>query len=297
MPIDSTLSVLDPLNYPETTPHLKAVLPMTNMRTESLEKQSKRLKVSSYLTRGNQATSRLTIFQTGQASSESSVRIRDNQRRSRARRKEYIQDLENRLQKFQAEGVRATREVQEAGRKMAVENSLLRSLLTLHGVSDQRVEEYLKAHTTHTPSSFSDAALSRLQSRHSPRPKPLNNERNVLSPRQTTMAPTSSAPSWIPDTDQQVAMSIDQSQSSEGDSELSVQFDSPAPDLLPLQSSSKHEHYIQSGQCTPCETAAGIISSMRSYPDIQEVRSELGCQSSASCMVKNMDIFQLLNER
>lgn len=42
-------------------------------------------------------------------------RIRDNQRRSRARRKEYIQDLEQRLHKFQTERIHATREVQEAG--------------------------------------------------------------------------------------------------------------------------------------------------------------------------------------
>lgn len=267
------------------------------MRTESSEKQSKRLKVSSCLTRGNICHPgplwRLTIFQTDQASSQSSVRIRDNQRRSRARRKEYVQELEQRLQKFQAEGVRATREVQEAGQKMAVENSLLRSLLTLHGVSDRRVEEYLKTHTTHTSSSHSNAALARLQSRQSPRPRPFNDP----SPKQNVMAPTSVAPSWSPTIDQQVAVPVDQSQSSEGDSELDVPFDSPGPGPSALQPPNRHVDYIQSGQCTPCETAAGIISSMRSYPDMQEVRSELGCQSSASCMVKNMDIFQLLNER
>lgn len=236
--------------------------------------------------------------------SSSSVRIRDNQRHSRARRKEYIQDLEQRLQKFQTEGIHATREVQEAGRKVAVENSLLRSLLVLHGVSDQRVQEYLRAHTAaiSLPTSRSEAVLvAQSHSGQSPRlntvdsggPSPSNYERNDPSPERTATEPTSSTSSSSPVTYQQVAIS---SQISDGDLELSVPFDSPTPDTSTLQPPNRHQDSRQSGQCTPCETAAGIVSSMRSYPDMQDVRSELGCQSSASCMVKNMDIFQLLNE-
>lgn len=234
----------------------------------------------------------------------SSVRIRDNQRRSRARRKEYIQDLEQRLQKFQTEGIQATQEVQEAGRKMAVENSLLRSLLILHGVSDQRVQEYLRAQTAGIPlpTSRSEAVLVvRSHSGQSPRlntvdsggPRLSNYERNDPSAERTATEPTSSTSSSSPITYQHLAIS--DSQISDGDSELNVPLDS-TPDTSTLQLPSRYRDSRQSGQCTPCETAAGIISSMRSYSDIQDVRSELGCQSSASCMVKNMDIFQLLNE-
>jgi hypothetical protein len=50
-----------------------------------------------------------------------------------------------------------------------------------------------------------------------------------------------------------------------------------------------------SGRSTPCETAARIITSMHSYTDARDVRSELGCESGAECMVRNMDIFQLLD--
>lgn len=228
----------------------------------------------------------------------SSVRIRDNQRRSRARRKEYIQDLEQRLHKFQTEGIHATREVQEAGRKVAVENSLLRSLLILHGVSDQRVQEYLRAHTADIslpmPRSRSHLGQSpRLSIVDSGGPSPLSYKRND-SPERTATEPTSSTLSSRPFTYQQVAIS--DSQISDGKSELSFPFDSPTSDTSTLRPHNKHQDSRQSGQCTPCETAAGIISSMRSYPDMQDVRSELGCQSSASCMIKNMDIFQLLNE-
>ncbi|KAK2748439.1 hypothetical protein FQN55_004378 [Onygenales sp. PD_40] len=74
-----------------------------------------------------------------------SVRIRDNQRRSRARRKEYLQDLEKRVHKFEQEGVTATIEVQAAAKKVARQNELLRSLLRLKGVSEGEVEGYLAA--------------------------------------------------------------------------------------------------------------------------------------------------------
>lgn len=235
----------------------------------------------------------------------SSVRIRDNQRRSRARRKEYIQDLEKRLHKFQTEGIHATREVQEAGRKVAVENSLLRSLLILHGVSDQRVQEYLRAHTADIflPMPRSEVVqearshlgkFPRLSIVDSGGPSPSSYKRNDPPSEGTATESTTSTLSSSPVTYQQVAIS--NSQIPDGDSEPSVPFDSSTSDTTTLQPPDMHQGSRQSGQCTPCETAAGIISSMRSYPEMQDVRSELGCQSSASCMIKNMDIFQLLNE-
>ena len=235
----------------------------------------------------------------------SSVRIRDNQRRSRARRKEYIQDLEKRLHKYQTEGIHATREVQEAGRKVAVENSLLRSLLILHGVSDQRVQEYLRAHRADIflPIPRSDVVQEeRSHLGQSPRlsivdsggPSPTSYKRNDPPPERTATEPTSSTLSLSPAIHQQV--DISDSQISDGDSELSVPFDSSTSNTSRLHPPNTHQDSRQSGQCTPCETAAGIISSMRSYPDMQDVRSELGCQSSASCMIRNMDIFQLLNK-
>ncbi|KAE8390144.1 hypothetical protein BDV23DRAFT_183837 [Aspergillus alliaceus] len=77
-----------------------------------------------------------------------SQRIRDNQRRSRARRKEYIQNLEQRLHRFEVLGVQATQQVQAAGRKVVMENTHLRSLLKLHGVTDQDIQEYLAARSS-----------------------------------------------------------------------------------------------------------------------------------------------------
>ncbi|KAJ5731742.1 uncharacterized protein N7483_006250 [Penicillium malachiteum] len=240
----------------------------------------------------------LTIAQTDRMSS--SVRIRDNQRRSRARRKEYIQDLEQRLRKFETEGIQATREVQEAGRKVAVENRLLRSLLILNDVSDQTVQEYLRAHTADIslPTSRSEAVLlARSHLGQSPRSNtvdsgeriPSNYGRNDSSPERTVTEPSLSTSSSSPVPHPRLA--VPDTQISDRDP-----LDSPTPGTSTLLPPSGHQESGQSGQYTSCETAAGIISSMRSYPNMQDVRSELGCQSSSSCMVKNMDIFQLLNE-
>ncbi|KAF6831160.1 hypothetical protein CMUS01_07438 [Colletotrichum musicola] len=70
-------------------------------------------------------------------------RIRDNQRRSRARKKEYLQNLENRLRECQLQGVTASAEVQQAARRVAEENQKLRQLLGNLGVSGDRVDQYL----------------------------------------------------------------------------------------------------------------------------------------------------------
>lgn len=73
------------------------------------------------------------------------ARIRDNQRRSRARRKEYVQDLEARLRKVELQGVEAATEIQIAARRVADENRRLRALLGRHGVGDDAIERYLVA--------------------------------------------------------------------------------------------------------------------------------------------------------
>ncbi|USP75910.1 hypothetical protein yc1106_03184 [Curvularia clavata] len=75
----------------------------------------------------------------------SSIRIRENQRRSRNQRKELIQDLQRRVQEYELKGVAATQEMQRAARKVAEENSRLRSLLASRGVTRDEVEAYLRS--------------------------------------------------------------------------------------------------------------------------------------------------------
>ena len=77
------------------------------------------------------------------------ARIRDNQRRSRARRKEYLQELENSLRQCELQGVEASSEIQAAARRVAEENKKLRAMLSYHGVQNDSIEMFL---TTSPPS-------------------------------------------------------------------------------------------------------------------------------------------------
>lgn len=78
-------------------------------------------------------------------SSAAAVRIRENQRRSRARRKEYVEGMQRKLQDFEGKGVSATLEMQQAARDVAIENSRLRLLLAHSGVNIDAVENFLQS--------------------------------------------------------------------------------------------------------------------------------------------------------
>ncbi|KAF2129452.1 hypothetical protein P153DRAFT_385661 [Dothidotthia symphoricarpi CBS 119687] len=67
------------------------------------------------------------------------ARIRDNQRRSRARRKEYLHELEIKLRSCEQAGIEASSEIQSAARRVLDENKKLRALLYERGVSEQEL--------------------------------------------------------------------------------------------------------------------------------------------------------------
>ncbi|KAF2871221.1 hypothetical protein BDV95DRAFT_607487 [Massariosphaeria phaeospora] len=74
-----------------------------------------------------------------------SIRIRENQRRSRARRKELVSDLQKRVDTYQLKGVAATQEMQRAARVVVRENVRLRNLLARYGASQQEVDRHLRS--------------------------------------------------------------------------------------------------------------------------------------------------------
>lgn len=71
------------------------------------------------------------------------ARIRDNQRRSRARRKEYLQELEAKYRSCEQSGMEASAEIQAAARKVVEENRKLRQLLKRQGMSDPEIDGFI----------------------------------------------------------------------------------------------------------------------------------------------------------
>ncbi|KAB2570208.1 hypothetical protein BFW01_g6039 [Lasiodiplodia theobromae] len=70
------------------------------------------------------------------------ARIRDNQRRSRARKKEYLQELESKYRACEQMGVQASAEIQAAAKRVLDENRRLRALLQKMGVSDSEIDSF-----------------------------------------------------------------------------------------------------------------------------------------------------------
>ncbi|KAM0717439.1 hypothetical protein Q7P37_007291 [Cladosporium fusiforme] len=68
------------------------------------------------------------------------ARIRDNQRRSRARRSEYLKDLESRYRNCEQVGVSASAEIQAAAKSVVEENRRLRNLLKAYGIPDAEID-------------------------------------------------------------------------------------------------------------------------------------------------------------
>ncbi|KAI1766229.1 hypothetical protein GGR53DRAFT_224035 [Hypoxylon sp. FL1150] len=76
---------------------------------------------------------------------ENLTRIRDNQRRSRARRRQYIQELEMQIKSYRARGIEVTTEIQRAARRVAEENKKMRILLNDLGFDDERISHFLQS--------------------------------------------------------------------------------------------------------------------------------------------------------
>ncbi|RYP24410.1 hypothetical protein DL767_008618 [Monosporascus sp. MG133] len=71
-------------------------------------------------------------------------RLTENKRRYRARRKEYVSDLERKLAEAREQGIKATTEVQLAARKVVAENGRLRELLRLAGFGDEDIDVWTR---------------------------------------------------------------------------------------------------------------------------------------------------------
>ncbi|KAI0852520.1 hypothetical protein F5Y00DRAFT_226897 [Daldinia vernicosa] len=71
-------------------------------------------------------------------------RIRDNQRRSRARRKEYVKSLEERLGLYKRQGAEVTSHIQRAAQRVAEHNQKMRILLNTLGFTDERIDCFLQ---------------------------------------------------------------------------------------------------------------------------------------------------------
>jgi hypothetical protein len=245
----------------------------------------------------------------------SSMRIRENQRRSRNRRKELIEELQGRVQDFERKGVVATQEMQRAARKVAKENVRLRSLLAHHGVPQDEVDTYLRSFDEdEAPKAASDDAIipapfqarapiitSRVVSAAQAANQIQRCNHSLIGSDNDTATPFSGyqveGPSdFVPCTQATTRLSRP-SEIHYKTSANDVAEDCPSTSECFCPPTITHGSPSDHGLEISCETAANIIIEMRGdRGDLESIRNSLGCIGSEKCTVRNSTVLQIMDE-
>ncbi|KAF2467678.1 uncharacterized protein BDR25DRAFT_291654 [Lindgomyces ingoldianus] len=255
------------------------------------------------------------------------ARIRDNQRRSRARRKEYLQELEAKLRNCEQMGVEASAEIQSAARKVLEENRKLRALLLERGVPEADIAAVMG---TNDRSLEQASAASNLVTM-------LNRKRTCgpscttscgAQPSSTTLAPQSPAVAPISIPQRTAALSSNGGQSplsvtssavstppgynslpffpppitsapdpkADAMSHFSYQFDQPLQGSWTFPNEAIYVEPLPYDNTSSCLYAANIIRSMRT--DVgPELEADLGCRVlGQECYVDNPTVFSAVEK-
>lgn len=240
------------------------------------------------------------------------VRNRENQRNFRLRRQQRVQELEEKLSQCQLANVQATKEVQTAARLVVAENAILKNFLREElGFNEEAITYILqRGQQGQLPvSGGSKFQPVKVQS-------PTNNSRTEASVLTAVPLPEhpiqcSTARSGLPCA---VHQSQSRSQAHHPTAETPVestanQLPQPAtydvqdihrpsnstPSLARIESVSM-VNGMESSASMSCERAAEILSSLRSPCGSGDVRMQLGCESSASCIVNNVHLLGVMSE-
>ncbi|KAI0398566.1 hypothetical protein F5Y17DRAFT_9011 [Xylariaceae sp. FL0594] len=220
-------------------------------------------------------------------------RNRENQQRSRARRREYVQSLEDRLRACEAAGTRATLEMQMAAREVVWTNDRLMDLLALKGVAKGEIEEYLRGcKNSRREGDGEELTTATHQS--------MNTNSAYMGIQLTTTTPATQRKSQKHSN----GKAFKQQDNHDNDDQRSTSPSSPAlaSTATMTRPVSRNETGTSSPQPPPpttvftsCDDAADIIASFQGHGDVLRVRTALlGCGEAKECHVKNTTLFQLM---
>ena len=248
------------------------------------------------------------------------ARIRDNQRRSRARRKEYLQELEGKFRNCELLGVEASSEIQAAARRVAEENKLLRLLLQQRGVPESEIDDYIGSRSTDSPQDPNrPTALDSMLSAR----KPCSGEKpgctssphpSMSSASSVHSKPISTSP---PGTLGSSAHGQHRAMAWPGMSMAPSNQPYPNPDMLYgaddfartdseyRQAASENwsgpvnyeftEAINADADTSSCTFATNIITDMRTDISPEQVKAELGCAPNTDCKVDNSTLFSVMD--
>ncbi|MCJ1341649.1 hypothetical protein MMC09_006945 [Bachmanniomyces sp. S44760] len=245
------------------------------------------------------------------------ARIRDNQRRSRARRKEYLNELEEKYRKCELLGVEASAEIQAAARRVAEENRRLKTFLHARGISDDEIDDQLGNVANTSPRSC-QPTTSQLEYMLDTR-KPCCGQtlRDTGASSQssgkkasamissqpvsitTSVLPSASAaaPSLCPQYDHiQATSTLD-----EFSNTTAMPIDAQPHNLVnwiafnEFDYPDEHQVHDVDVQHTSCTVAARMISTMRDDVSTDGVKSEFGCFPATECKIPNTTLLDVMD--
>ncbi|RSL39606.1 hypothetical protein CEP53_013933 [Fusarium sp. AF-6] len=229
---------------------------------------------------------------------ESLALNRENQRRSRARQRELLEDLQRRVREYESRDGQATLEMQRVARAVAGENAALRSLLAAKGVAADEVEAHLEAvragvsstASVCTPTVNSPCAASPVNI--APRPEACSQPSGCGSSAVIN-------PDCVPCSQRQLKA---RSSATPTPATLSQQPCKQETDTPTISCCSQPQlESRDSSRPKPmdkihCMEAATILAQIRGNSDISQARAALGCSSNDNCMVRNTDLLGLMDE-
>ncbi|KAF4961875.1 hypothetical protein FSARC_10015 [Fusarium sarcochroum] len=227
---------------------------------------------------------------------ESLALNRENQRRSRARQRELLDDLQSRVRDYERRDGQATLEMQRVARAVADENAALRGLLAAKGVPADEVEAHVEAVkqeekaivrtgvSSVTPASTPSCAASPVAI--TSRPMPCSQSQGCGLAQENGNAPFAfQSKTYSPPT----PATTDTSGTEEVISERPRCCAKPQPQPQ-LQSEARSPDKIH------CMEAATILAQIRGHSDISQTRASLGCSTNDDCMVRNTDLLNLMDQ-
>ncbi|KAI1115382.1 hypothetical protein F5Y14DRAFT_135202 [Nemania sp. NC0429] len=249
---------------------------------------------------------------------------RENQQRSRARRREHLASLEARVRDFEQRGVRASAEMQRAAREVTWVNERLVELLAERGVARGEVDEFLRRRreemgrgsTVGDSPRYLDlnrgsgscrgsrgevarvvsavvaegASSSETGAREGAR---TGAGADDMSGRSRVSSSGPDRQSIDMDTRIEVGTSVDMSTPARakcGDDKHVCDGTSKAPKRCADTDEGS------SALLTSCDDAASIIARFQGHGDVLHARETLGCGDATNCHVKNTRLFQLMDE-
>ena len=223
------------------------------------------------------------------------ARVRDNQRRSRARKREYIQEIEEKVRLCESQGVEASSELQRAARKVAEENRRLRELLRCKGVAEEEIEGFVRSEDVGVCMVEVVGGAERLLQLE----KALEVRECCARKSLTSKACAGSGCSPTIASEPCKISSANSPCDEQRDQNSVVESQMPEAHMSPNRASEALSVYA-TGLDTPlssqvnCAFAADMITTMAGG-DPTVVKAQLGCMTEADCEVKHEVMFNLMD--